>query len=368
MKRRKRNKKRNRIMYNKLLITMILVLLFIVALIVCLVTFTRRNNRVINTGVTEVENNTITESTVEITEDIALKEKLEKDAKFDAINVKVITVPIPAGITEDEIEFVDDYMNNTFKILLPNGNSLFYNSNIVDTSNLNKVKDIIYEETDTNTVVNIVLNRIYAFWTKIDENNIYIKVVEVRDKYDKVVVLDAGHGGGDPGTSKGDILEKDINLSVLLKTKAILDEQEEIKVYYTRTIDIKPSWDARVNLANELKADMFISIHSNYLEPEKGTATGIEVMYDQACELEGFTSKDLAEICVTELTNTIPLRNRGVIEGDSIYIIRNSEVPVALIELGFLSNEEDLYYLTTDSEQDKMAQSITRIIKKAYKE
>lgn len=82
--------------------------------------------------------------------------------------------------------------------------------------------------------------------------------------YDKVVVIDAGHGGRAPGANKQGVNEKEIDLDIVLQLKKILDEDDHnIGVYYTRTDDSNPTFDQRVQLANKSDADLFISVHNN---------------------------------------------------------------------------------------------------------
>ena len=87
-------------------------------------------------------------------------------------------------------------------------------------------------------------------------------------------------------------------------------------------------------------------------------------MYDETSE----ASKNFAEICLEEVTGQIGSRNKGLVEGDSIYIIRTSEVPVALIEVGFMTNQEELDRLNSTDYQREVAQGIYNAILRAFEE
>ena len=115
-----------------------------------------------------------------------------------------------------------------------------------------------------STEVLIMLDNVYVHLLQEDENYYYIDLKNPRDVYDKILVIDAGHGGKDAGAlSKNEnYYEKDINLDILLYLKEMLD-QENIKVYYTRLSDDKVYLRPRVELANAVDCDFFISIHCN---------------------------------------------------------------------------------------------------------
>ena len=198
--------------------------------------------------------------------------------------------------------------------------------------NIGITYDYNTEQRKNTATIHVELDSVYAYSLYQDNQNYYINLQNPRDVYDKLIVIDAGHGGNDVGTFPKDMsyFEKDINLSVVLNLKELLD-LEDIKVYYTRLTDVKPYLKPRVNLANDLDADLFISIHCN--GSDLGQPHGTEVLYNEKWKGQGFGSKELADICIDELTKTIGLRNRGLVKGSEKYIVGHSKVPVALIEV-----------------------------------
>lgn len=191
-----------------------------------------------------------------------------------------------------------------------------------------------------------------------DNKCIYIALKKPKDVYKKIVVLDAGHGGKDPGAYEKNYntYEKDINLKILLQLKDILEANNNIKVYYTRLEDETIYLNPRVNLANEVQADLFISIHCN--SSESGAANGLEVLYNEKDMGAGFTSYKLAGLLFNELQSLTKRINRGLVPASEMVIVGKSEVPVALIETGFLSNADDYAFLTNSEQQRAIAESI----------
>jgi len=202
-----------------------------------------------------------------------------------------------------------------------------------------------------------------------DDLNYYIDLKRPKDVYDKIVVIDAGHGGKHPGTTSRDYkyLEKTFNLDILKALKERFDAQDRIKVFYTRTDDSSVYLRPRVTLANETEADFFVSIHNNAYYNK--WAYGTEVLYNELLETEGkVDSKELATLLLNEVVGRLNNRNRGLRMGSTTYIIGHSEVPVALIELGYLTNPDDLAMLLDQNNIELIADGIYSAIIKAYEE
>ena len=215
-------------------------------------------------------------------------------------------------------------------------------------------------------MIEVTTNKVYELQTEYDAQNFYFNFLTPHEVYDKVVVIDAGHGGRAVGANKQGINEKDIDLAIVLKLKEIFDNSDQnIGVYYTRTDDSNPTFDQRVQLANKSDADLFISKHNNSTRSGRMSGTsGTQVMYDETSE----ASRQFAQICLEEVTGRIGSRDKGLVEGDSIYIIRTSEVPVALIEVGFMTNKDELEKLNSDAYQRETAEGVYQAVLRAFEE
>lgn len=147
----------------------------------------------------------------------------------------------------------------------------------------------------------------------------------------KTIVVDAGHGGSDPGAIRGNIKEKDINLAVALEFASLL-KQYGANVLLTRSSDTFVTLYDRAQIANKANADIFISIHTN--SHDNPTAHGIEVFYGWDHSLE------LARTVERSLCLELGRYSRGV-KHYRYYVIRATKMPAILVELGFITNEED---------------------------
>lgn len=170
----------------------------------------------------------------------------------------------------------------------------------------------------------------------------------------QTIIIDAGHGGVDSGTQAINLKcnEKDINLAIAQKVKYLLELESDMNIIMTREDDTFLTPEQRINIINQKNADIIISIHCN--SADNLDAAGVEVL----CSTKKKESRLLAKNCLKELKKATGQLSRGLVNGDNIYIIRNAKRPIALVEVGFLSNKQELAYLLEASNQEKIAQGI----------
>lgn len=276
-----------------------------------------------------------------------------------------LRLELPKGITEADISIENNYVKQLITITIPETGKDYF-----DSHPLLGRSDHIDELYMEKGVIDITMDAVYEVESTVADGFLYLDFRAPQEIYDKVVVIDAGHGGKAPGAIKQGVQEKDLNLGILLKLKALLDQNDKnIGVYYTRTEDNNPTFEQRAQLANKSNANLFISIHNNSTtDGVMSGYNGTEVMYDEAKSEEGLSSKHLAEICLEETTAVLGSKNNGLSLGNSIYIIRSSQVPVALIEVGFMTNQEELDKLKSEEYQQQAAQGIYNAIMRALDE
>ena len=219
----------------------------------------------------------------------------------------------------------------------------------------------------------------------------------------KIIVVDAGHGGEDPGAvGPNGTKEKDINLDIVMELKKLLDSDDNYEVVLTRKDDTFLPLAERTNIANENNADLFISVHCNanvdriaggfevYFLSEKATdseAAATATLENSVIELEGKPTKkrallqdmlwsmmlneyindssELAGFITSETPPRLKIQNRGVKQA-SFYVLRGSKMPAILVESAFISNYEEEAKLNTKGFKTAIADSIYEGIKKFY--
>lgn len=178
------------------------------------------------------------------------------------------------------------------------------------------------------------------------------------------VVIDAGHGGEDPGkVGVNEALEKDINLQIAHMLKKLL-EANDIEVVMTRETDEglhdadasqKKVQDMRRRVAKieEANADFVVSIHQNSYHQE--SISGAQVFYYEGSK----ESMQLAELIQQSMRQRLdPTNDRQIKANDSYYLLRNTSKPIVIVECGFLSNTKEAQQLVTEGYQEQIAWAI----------
>ena len=187
---------------------------------------------------------------------------------------------------------------------------------------------------------------------------------------EKIIYIDAGHGGRDPGAMYKDIKESEINLQISKKIQIELENQGA-KVFQTRVGDYdlskiytknhkKNDLETRAKLINESECDMFISIHLN--SETSSTWEGAQVFYTT----KNKENIKIAKIIQDKMKNELKTK-RTIKQLKNMYLFDRIKKPGVLIETGFISNSNDRYLLKEDEYQNKLAQIIVEAIMEYYK-
>ncbi|SNS40012.1 N-acetylmuramoyl-L-alanine amidase [Anaerovirgula multivorans] len=208
------------------------------------------------------------------------------------------------------------------------------------------------------------------------KNYRYRAVATLMPSLTKVIVLDPGHGGVDPGAvSKNGVKEKDINLEIAEYLREYL-EQSGAVVIMTRTEDVglyssggslrqKKNEDLRrrKEIVQKSGGDIFITIHLNSFQQTQ--YYGAQTFYPK----DNSIGKPLAEKIQAELVNTLDKNNKRVaLAKEGVYVIKGLDIPTVLVECGFLSNPNEEKLLKTSNYQKKIAWAIYVGIQKYFSE
>lgn len=175
----------------------------------------------------------------------------------------------------------------------------------------------------------------------------------------KIIILDAGHGGSDPGASYQGRREKDDTLNLALAVGKALQDQD-VKVLYTRVDDTYDTPFEKAAMANQVNADYFISIHRNAM-PTPGTGSGAESLVFENAGVPGMMAEN-----INSALEEVGFANLGIIERPGLVILRRTNMPAILVEVGFIDNEADNHFF--DRNFEDIAKAIAGGIMKTIEE
>ncbi len=271
----------------------------------------------------------------------------------------ILLLKAEKDININAIQHRDVYLNGYYELTLPGNYESVYGYG-KKTLGDDKISSVDVSTKGGNTVIRFNQNTVNAYTVQKVDGYYEIKVRNPKEIYNKVLVLDPGHGGNDPGTRGNNMVEKNIALSVAMKVDRYIKANSDIKVYVTRNDDARPANDKRAKMANEI-ADLMVSIHLNAGPVQ---ANGTETLYAKhSNDNDGtLTSLQAAQMIQTSLTSNFNTTNRGIKHRPDLLILNSTYVPSVLVEICFLSNPGDALKISSDAGQEKAAAAIGQAI------
>jgi N-acetylmuramoyl-L-alanine amidase len=227
------------------------------------------------------------------------------------------------------------------------------NSHLHFSGDTIKIGYVSYKSAMKNAVIKKSKADTIVWYTKGKEGyNLYVN--ERKNK--KIIVIDAGHGGIDFGAIRDDLNEKNLISEITNKIKAMYSDSE-VSIHFTRKEDEFIGLKDRTNLINTIKPDLVISLHINN---NKNTDTnGFEIFITDKIDFLD-KNKILAEKLSSKLSKT-QLKNRGL-KTAPFHILKNSSCPSLMVELGFISNENDRKFIASEKGQTEIAEIILEFV------
>lgn len=276
-----------------------------------------------------------------------------------------IVIPLQDTIMAEDVQIQNHYIDNELWVGIAGATTEFYSREYV-TGNMENVQYGGFDVSDDVLWIKFAMKDTFEFESTMNNGKLTIKAQKPRDVYDKIIVIDAGHGGEDHGYTYGRISEKDITLDILLLLQEKMKESD-IKVYYTRTDDTSVDNEKRSQLANNVETDMLISIHISYSEDME--KNGVTTVYNGDYFIQDFNSISLSDKLEQSVASATGAKANGLTDAtEEEFLIEYAKVPAAQINIGYLSNEEEMNYLTESEYQKLIADGIYQAITEIYEE
>ena len=164
----------------------------------------------------------------------------------------------------------------------------------------------------------------------------------------RIILIDAGHGGKDAGAKAGDYHEKDITLKTAQFVKSMF-RSDNTEIILSRNDNSAPSLAERTELINKVNPDMVISLHTNFAA-KANDKKGAEIFYAD----NKVSTKMAAKLA--EKFNNCPVSTQN------LHLLKNSKSPIVILEMGYMSNAEDLQFLSSENGQREIARKINNFI------
>ena len=284
---------------------------------------------------------------------------------------QTLKLPVPNGVSSSDFEMNEELLGCLTELVLKGDYSDFYTDALVDNTGEAILQIQVYYDPNTDeTIFKIFSDVVLGCGLSDSEDNfVNVRMDFVKNIYKKVIVMDAGHGGHDPGAQHQGYNESDLNLKIVLNCRELFKDTD-IKVYYTRIDDTFLSLYDRAAFAELVGADMFIAVHHN--SSWYDTVTGTSVYWgdkDTSTSLNGLTSEKLAWRMLENLTAALDTKvfGEGAINKNFV-VVRDSKAPAVLLEIGFMSNSDELSRLVKDKFSKKVARTIVDTVLDIYEE
>lgn len=218
---------------------------------------------------------------------------------------------------------------------------------------------------ENSGIVNFIINNEELKQRAETVSRSYAKRTKYPNALNKKIVIDAGHGGTEVGATYGGIYEKDINLAIAKVVQQELEKQG-VKVYMTRTTDATTTLASRANLANNINADLFVSVHNNAM-PNKSSINGTEVLYPTSTIVKnGISAYSLATKLQETVSSLAGTYNKGIINRNNLYVLNHTKMPSVIVEVAYMTNYGDLAKLKDSAFLEKAGKSIAQGILESF--
>lgn len=268
------------------------------------------------------------------------------------------------AFTAADIQFTDDYFNRKASFYIDsNKYKLAYGVGTISVND-DDIRNVELTQAGQGYQINISTKIIKGYTITEDDKYIYINIVTPKEAYGKVVVLDPGHGGSDPGKTKSQYNlvgknEKTVNFDICQRIWKMFEANNNVKIYMTRLNDTRLElWD-RTDMANEVEADLFLSVHNNALDHKVYDYAGLQRV--KGMEVY-YYSKDRASLNYAKVMHDAIIASnksdtRGTRFGD-YFVLRETKMLAVLIEVGFMTNQVDANRLNDDNFIQNTAQGM----------
>ncbi|MCR5652022.1 MAG: N-acetylmuramoyl-L-alanine amidase [Lachnospiraceae bacterium] len=260
-------------------------------------------------------------------------------------------IPIPDGTKKEDIGIDDRKMDDMTLISIPAEDPDYYYNHNLSGSKVN-IKNIGFGTDNGRVIFEIHTDGVCVMTSEISDRCLYIRYDRPHDIYDRVILIDPGHGGDDSGSEAYGVREKDITLGIAQKIGN--DPEKTEGIFYTRPDDSTVPLKDREEYAEKLAPDMLVTLHTN-ADGSTRITRGVEVYYNKD-EL-----KEKAGKLADELSKISGGTEKKVQKKKQLPGFEESDIPGIYVGAGFITNKSEAEMMASQEYEEKAAKAIEEI-------
>ncbi|NLL78821.1 MAG: N-acetylmuramoyl-L-alanine amidase [Clostridiales bacterium] len=297
-----------------------------------------------------------------------------------------VCIPLPEDVRPDDIVIENHYIEHRINVIIAGAETSYYKEKEINGGIGSIRAAACYKESDS-VVLAFQMDGLYEHKYLLEEHALFLEFVNPHEMYDRIIVLDAGHGGADNGRKEHGLKEKDASLFIVEQVRNTF-EDSGVRIYCTRQEDASISAEKRIAFINELRPDLVISVHLNASEEQ--SLYGTEVWYNEQYVIPVFGNVELADLLERCVVRAADGRANGLVacgsrmlqgskeateqkqkqgkETDVLYteeeeLLMGVRAPAAVLEAGYLTNPRERQLLEQEAYQKMIAEGICDAIR-----
>jgi len=271
-------------------------------------------------------------------------------------------IPLETDILEDRIILENRDEDRELWVYIPVGDTSFYGTNAIE-GDIAEIVDNCYTTNGSQIILKLKMKSIWEYQSIVENDSLQITMLHPKEVYEQIVVVDPIGGGSECGITEDGYSEKDLagQVARLLEEKI---KEPGIKLYFTRTRDVEVPAEERLQLVQDVDADLYLRLGVSQAEDED--VYGIQTFYNEEYVIPEFGNTQWADLVTRKVTTLASNKALGLLPAEEGSLLQSIKTPAAQINLGFMSNPQECLLMQQESYQKKLAQGIAEAILEVY--
>ena len=272
---------------------------------------------------------------------------------------RVFEILLPSDVRAENVVMENRYMEQQLWVHIQCEDTEFYETNTI-SGDISAILDGRYEVQSDGVLLKFAMDGIKEYHSTMEGNTLRVEGFQPKELYSFIVVIDPVGGGSDNGLWSYGYSEKELALQIARQVQKDFDISD-VKLYLTRSEDVEVSQEDRIELIQEVGADMYIRIGAAE-NSEDESMYGIQCYYNEDFFIPDFGNVELADIATKAVTIASSNRAVGLIAAEQESILREINIPAIQLSVGYLSNDQERSLLQQEVYQEKVAEGILNAI------